>query len=417
MDAEARIELIRDLCSFEGRLAGTDSERRAANWLADRLREAGGRGVRVEPTYVHPQAPLVQALHCALAFAGSLVAIPSPPVGFALVLIAATSMYFDLNARFYVLRRLFFRRASQNVVTRGRRRGAAATVIIAAHVDAGRTGIAFRPGVVRRFARLSRFLASPVGPFRPLFWSIAVLLPILGARLAGVDNNFLSILQVIPTLTLLLGTFLLVDMQLSDVVPGANDNASGVATAIALAATLADDHPRNLNVWVVLTGGEECLMEGMRSFVRAHRKVLDPETTFVLNLESVGSGDVRFAISEGAAVSFAMDKRLAELCDAIAEADRENGNRFGAEPVRRGVASDALRARLAGIPAITITALTDGEAMPAAYHRPDDLPDRIDPDSLDRAHDFALELVRQLDRDAGRRARKTAPKPKEAVTA
>ena len=38
VDAEARIELIRDLCSFEGRRAGTDAERRAANWLAGRLR-------------------------------------------------------------------------------------------------------------------------------------------------------------------------------------------------------------------------------------------------------------------------------------------------------------------------------------------------------------------------------------------
>ena len=414
MDVEARIELIRDLCSFEGRLAGTDSERRAANWLAERLRSEGGRGVTVEPTYVHPQAPLVEALHCALAFAGSLAAIPSPPVGFALVLIAATSMYFDLNARFYTFRRLFFRRASQNVVARGRRRGATGTVIITAHVDAGRTGIVFRPGAVRRYTRLSRLVSAPVGPFRPLFWSVAILLPILGARLAGVDNNFLSILQIIPTLTLLLGTFLLVDVQLSDVVPAANDNASGVATAVALASTLAKDHPRHLDVWVVLTGGEECLMEGMRSFVRSRRKTLDRETTYLINLDAVGDGDVRYVVSEGAAVSIAMDKRLAELCEAIAEADRENGNRFRAEPLRRGIPSDALAARLARIPATTITTLKPGQALQGTYHSPDDVPSAIDADSLERAHDFALELVRQLDRDAGRRARREAKEPSTA---
>ena len=412
MDAEARIELIRDLCSFEGRVAGTDSERRAANWLAERLRSASGRRVTVEPTYVHPQTPMVEALHCALAFAGSLAAIPSPPVGFGLVLIAATSMYFDLNARFYLLRRLFFRRSSQNVVARGRRRGASGTVIIAAHLDAARTGLIFRPGVMRRFTRLSRLLATPVGPFRPLFWSVAVLLPILGARLAGVDNNFLSILQVIPTLTLLLGTFLLVDIQLSDVVPAANDDASGVATAISLAAALAADHPGHLDVWVVLTGGEECLMEGMRAFVRSQRNVLDPETTYVLNIDAVGDGDVRYAISEGAAVSFALDKRLAELCEAIAAADRENGDRYRAEPIRRGIGSDALPARLAGIPSMTITALRRPHAFPETYRRPEDVPDAIDAGSLDRAHDFTLELIRQLDRDAGRRARKGAPKGK-----
>ena len=75
-----------------------------------------GRRVDIEPTYVHPQSVLVQALHCLVAFAGSLAAISSPAVGFALVLLAATSMYLDLNYRIYLFRALFFRRGSQNVV-------------------------------------------------------------------------------------------------------------------------------------------------------------------------------------------------------------------------------------------------------------------------------------------------------------
>ena len=69
---DQRLKTVGELCSFEGRLAGTDAERRAANDLAGRLR-ALGRRVDVEPTYVHPQAPLVWAAHCALALAGSLV--------------------------------------------------------------------------------------------------------------------------------------------------------------------------------------------------------------------------------------------------------------------------------------------------------------------------------------------------------
>ena len=75
------MEIIRELCSFEGRLAGTDAERRAANRLAERLRELGRRA-EVEPTYVHPQSALVHAAHCLLGFAGSLVAIAVPALGF-----------------------------------------------------------------------------------------------------------------------------------------------------------------------------------------------------------------------------------------------------------------------------------------------------------------------------------------------
>jgi hypothetical protein len=396
------MEVIRELCSFEGRRAGTDAERRAANWLATRLRNGGRRAV-VEPTYVHPQYGLVHALHCAVGFAGSLVAIVQPAVGFGLVLAAAISMYLDLNGRFYLARRLFFRRASQNVVGSGKSPNAPARLFICAHYDSARTGAAFQPKRVARASRLAARLRLPIAPFRVLFWSLAILLPILGARLAGIDSGLISVLQLFPTLILLIGVFLLTDVELSDVVPGANDNASGVATAISLAEELDADPPENLDVWVLLTGGEECQMEGMRSFVRSHRKSLDRENTYFIVLDAVGSGTVRYETGEGLAVTYDLDRRLVQLCEAIAAADRENGKRFAAKPLRQGFATDALPARMAKLRATAITCLSDGSLLPANYHRPEDVPKRIDRKALDRAHDFTLELVQALDRDVGRR--------------
>jgi hypothetical protein len=402
VSGDERMETIRELCSFENRLAGSDAERRAANRLAEHLRGTGRR-VDVEPFYVHPQMPLVEAFHCLLAFAGSLVSIASPPAGFAMVLLAATSMYLDLNARFYVLRRLFFRRASQNVVARGTRPDALARLILTAHLDAGRTGSSFRPRRVRLAKRLDSLLPFPFGPFRYLFWSAAVLLPILGFRLAGADSNGVSFLQLPFTLVLLVGIFALVEVQLSGVVPAANDNASGVATALGLAQALDADPPARLDVWVLLTGGEESLMEGMHGFLRRHRKSLEKESTYFLNIDSVGGGDVRFIASEGLAVSIDADSRLLELCDAIATADRENGDRFGAQALRTGFATDALPASLAGYPATTITCVEAGELLPPHYHLPTDVPSAVSPEALDRAQGFALELVRALDRDLARR--------------
>jgi hypothetical protein len=396
------MEVIRKLCSFEGRRAGTDPERRAANWLAERLR-GGGRRVVVEPTYVHPQYGLVHAFHCALGFAGSLVAIVQPAVGFALVLAAAVSMYLDLNGRFYLARRLFFRRASQNVVARGKRPKAPARLFICAHYDAARTGALFQPKRVARASRLAGRLPFPIAPFRVLFWSLALLLPILGARMAGIDSNLISLLQLLPTLILLVGVFMLTDIELSDVVPGANDNASGVAVALALAEELDADQPENLDVWIVLTGAEESQMEGMRSFIRSHRKSLEGDTSYFVVLDAVGAGGVRYEVGEGLAVTYDLDRRLVQLCDAVAAADRQNGDRFAAEPFRHGFATDALPARLAKLRAITITCLDDGSILPANYRRPEDVPKRIDERALDRAHDFTLELIRALDRDVGRR--------------
>jgi hypothetical protein len=393
--------VIRELCSFEGRLAGTDAERRAGNWLAERLRD-GGRTTEVEPTHVHPHYALVHAVYCLLGVGGSLLAVASPPAGFAIVLVVGASMYLDLNARFYVLRRLFFRRASQNIVSPGPRAKAPARVFLCAHYDAARTGPFFRPRTIARFARLDRASPLPLGPFRILFWSLAALLPVLGIRLAGVDSALISVLQLIPTLILLFGALMLVNLELSDIVPAANDNASGVATVLSLAEELGSDPPENVDVCVLLTGGGECLMEGTRSYLRAHRKELDPAKTYFLNLEAVGRGDVRYVTGEGLAVSFGMDRRVIELCDAIASATELHGKR-SPSPLAWGFATDSLPIRLARFPCTTITTIERGALLPARYHRLDDVPERIDGDALDRAHAFALDLVRALDRDVGRR--------------
>ena len=212
------MEIVRELCSFEGRLTGTDAERRAANRLAERLRGLGRRA-EIEPIHVHPQWPLVQAAHCLLAFAGSLVAIEVPALGFGLVLLAATSMYLDLNYRLYLVRRLFFRRASQNVVSPGPNPDAGARLLICAHVDAARSGAVFAPRRALRGARIAESSPVPLGPFRILFWSLALLLPLLGARMAGLDSNAIAVIQLLPTLVLLLGIFALVEIEVSEVVP------------------------------------------------------------------------------------------------------------------------------------------------------------------------------------------------------
>ena len=407
MDATARIELVRELCSFDRRLAGTDAERRGAARMAERLREAGHR-VEIEPTYVHPQHTLVHAVHCLAGFAGSLIAVAAPAAGFALVLATAISMYLDLNHRVYLLRYLFFRRASQNVVASGPPTGAPARVILTAHLDAARTGAAFEPRRMRRSARLAARIGLPLGPFRVLFWSLAALLPILGARMAGLDSNLVAMLQLVPTFTLLLGAFALVDIRLSAASPGANDNASGVATVISLARVLGAEPPRNLDVWVVLTGGEECLQEGMRAFVRSRRKQLDRELTWFINVNAVGRGEhVRYLAAGGWVVTHDMDPRLLQLCAAIAEADHErsdgqSGDRYRARPIVHGFAGDEMPARLAGFAATSI-ACTDEVGYSPGLHRPTDTPDQLDPAALERAHGFLLGLIRQLDREAGRR--------------
>jgi hypothetical protein len=403
LDAAGRSDLIDELCSFEGRWPGTDAERRAAGALAGRLRSSG-RKAQLEPTYVHPEYSLVIAAHALLALAGSLLALAVPPVGFVLILFAATSLYLDQNTRFYLIRSLFFRRASQNVVSPGPKPSAPGRLIISAHYDAAKTGLVFGPRSWRAAKRLSETSRVLFGPIRLIFWAgIVPLLLLSAARMAGVDSQGLALLQLIPTAVLLISLALLIDIALSGIVPAAFDNASGVAAALSVAEALDAEPPENLDVWVVLPGAEECNCEGMARWINAHRDELDAENTFFINLDSLSFGDVHYLASEGAIISYRLDSRLVELCDAIAAADREDGDRYRARPIRIPFHTDALPVITRRFRAISLIGAEDGVGPPY-YHTHADTPDKVDDDSLTRGVDFAIELARQIDRDVGRRS-------------
>jgi len=407
VDHAGRMEVIRELCAFERRGPGTDAERRAANALAGRLRQMGRR-TEIEPFFAHPQYAVVHLVHAAMGIAGSLLAIVQPAVGFALVLLAAASTYLDLNTRIYLVRSFLFRRVSQNVVSLGDRPQAPARLILMAHYDAARTGFVFSKAS-RRSRRLPERLRLGLGPFRIFFWlGLAPLLPILGARMAGLDPTWLNALQAVPTIVLIVAAFLLIDIALSEIVPGAYDNASGVAAVLSAAEDLTTDPPANLDVWVVLTGSEESMCEGSRAFVRSRRKQLDRATTYFLNVDSVSSGHVVYEVSEGAVISVPHDRHLIELAELLASAGAAGGE---AKPLRYPLLDDALPPRVRKFRSITVRTTDERGNLAPWYHTHDDVPERVDAAALSHATDFVIALSRLIDREAARAAGATAAPP------
>ncbi len=102
-------------------------------------------------------------------------------------------------------------------------------------------------------------------------------------------------------------------------------------------------------------------------------------------------------VSEGAIVSYWMDRRLIELSEAVAEAEAA----YGARPVRIPFHSDALPVRIRGFRAISILGCEDGVGPPW-YHTHDDTPDKLDEEAMTRAVDFVVGLSRAIDADVGR---------------
>jgi hypothetical protein len=381
------MEEIESLVAFDGRWPGTDAERRAAAHLEKRL-QALGRDAEVEPTSVHPNYPLTHAIHALIGIVGSVLSVTVPVAGAALLLFATLSAFGDLTGSFYLVRRVTGRRASQNVTSTegGDKRG---VVILTAHYDATRTGAVFGRRAVERRATFGKLIRRGLGPFEPFFWSLFLILVCTLVRLIGFEGLGLTIVQFIPTVVLIASIPLLIDIALSDVVPGANDNASGVATVLRLADRYGG-RLEHFDVWVVFPGAEEALLLGMREWMRAHKRELDRERTVFLNVDIAGNGTVRWIEKEGLVTAMRYHPTLIELCEEIGD---------GRAMVSRN-ATDALAARAAGFPAITITARNALDYAPN-WHQPTDTPDRIDLDSLDRTYDFCCALLERLDESTG----------------
>jgi hypothetical protein len=384
IDARREIE---GLVAFTGRGPGTDAERRAALHLRARLEEMG-RDADAEPTWIRPNWPLAYTGYALFGVVASIVATASGTVGAivaGVVLIAALA---DLSGRMHTGRRLTGRRGSQNVISRedAERPG---TLVLVAHYDAARTGFAF--GAAARAGRR-------LGPFRPLVWSLAAIAACAVLRAAGIDALAVSIVQFAATVALIVALPLLVDIALSGFVPGASDNASGVATVLRLAERYGDDL-EHFDVWVLLTGGEEALGEGMREWMRRHRRELDPARTIFLNVDTVGSGTLRYVSREGPLLAARPHPRLLALCEQIAEEDAEEG-RYDARPVAVRAVTDAVAARRAGFPAITVTCRGPRDDAPN-LHRDTDTPERVEDEALARALGFCSELIELIDEEIG----------------
>ena len=323
-------------------------ERAAARWVAGRLRQAGveEEGVALEPYRWPATYAWSHALHLAAA------AGPRP-----LALAALVSYELEASGRLAWLPRLLPQGQGCNVVARiPGQGGSRRTFVLVAHIDAQRTGLMWSPAVIEagRGRRVAGRAMAPAGA---------------GAALAlGLRSRALAALA---------GAFLL-DTASSPTVPGANDNASGVAALLALARRLAADPLPQTEALLVFPGAEEAGMGGMRAFLAAHR--LDPATTFVLGLDTIGSGEPVLARAEGAVLSHRyreQDLRLVET----------GARRAGLEaPDRWRIAgwTDPILARFAGLPCASLLSIDPETGMYTRYHRMDDLPEHVDVDCVER---------------------------------
>ena len=147
---------------------------------------------------------------------------------------------------------------------------------------------------------------------------------------------------------------------------------------------------------VLLTGAQESGgADGMRAFLRRHRRELPRDRTVFLNLDEVGGGHaVRYTVPRGTAPG----RALARAAHRALRGDRPTPARWPGRSRPR--ASDGFAARYAGYPAITVTC-RDEHGLAPLHHRRSDLPEHVERDALAAAEEFCVELAEGLDATRG----------------
>jgi hypothetical protein len=390
-------ETVAALAGFEQRGAGSDAERRAAQWLSREVATAR-RQATVETFWCRPNWAVAAAWHALLAIAGSLVSVSSPEVGGALILVALAAMVVDALTGWSPGRRLTPERASQNVVSTTGGEQDRVRLIVTANYDAGRAGLVYRDFLRRPVARL-RQRTGGAGPGWQGWMVLATawLLATAVLRAVGVTGSPVGIAQVIPTAALVVGLALLLDLASAGFGPAANDNASGAAVAVALARALDVAPPRRLDVELVLQGAGDGGMIGLTRYLRARRKQIKAADTIVLGIAAAGAGEPAWWASDGPLVPLRYFRRLGAIARRVAGPETE----LGARPHRGRGITPALPARYAGLPAITIGCL-DKDGLAPRSHQRGDVPAALDRDGMDRLLGLALTLVDAIDADLRR---------------
>ena len=369
---------IQRLAAIE-RPSASPGERRAAEWIVEQLGE-DGTPARIEAEPAHgTHLPFV--LPSALALLAGL--LRSRPVATVTAALATAAIVDELGGHRRLVRRALARRETFNVVADAGDPRGSRTVVFVSHHDAARPWAAAFGALVS--APPSRLLGGRPPPIAGTL-AYAPLTVLLGAA-GGVRALRRAGMALCAFIVVLF-----VDVARRAPVPGANDNASGVAALLGVARDLAGSRPASLRVVLLSAGSEETMLEGMDAFVRRHRDELDPARTIVVCLDMVGWDRLLLRESEGVLRRY---RTRSEDVELVLRAARAADVRV--EVARPSPApSDGLAARWAGLPTVFLSSAAASGGYPN-YHRPSDVPENVNVATVVAARRLCTQLVAELD--------------------
>jgi hypothetical protein len=364
------------------RLPCSPGERQAAEWIAQRLRETGAR-VEIDEELVHGTYFTPLGIFNAVAAAGGLAMLAGRRAGALGGALGAAGIWQDLTGgpRRW-LRPLLRRSHTTNVVAEIGDPDAEHTLVVHAHHDAARTSFIFDQTAARFMVDNFPRLMERTDRWPPLMGLViggpaAVALGGLtgSRRTAFWGSAFAAGTAVV-----------MAHMVRQPVVPGANDNLSGVAVLLEVARRLEQSPPPpGVRVILLSAGAEEANQEGMLAFARRHFGRLRVDGTSFLCLDTVGSPHLLLIEGEGFLKMYEYpdeQKTRVEAAAADAGISLRRGMRFT-------FATDGLVALRQGYQVATVGSVTE-YLVPANYHWPTDTAANVDYGSVADAAELVM---------------------------
>ncbi len=379
-------EEVGELAAID-RPSASPGERRAAEWIVERLSRAGA-AAQIEAESVHGGYWGPLALLSAAGAAGAILGRRRRLGGVALSALAAAGVWDDITGGAHHARRLLPRRETHNVVAQIGPPDARRTVVLVAHHDAAKSGLIFHPGIPAFAWRHFPSLIEDNDTSPPLMWPVFAG-PALAAAGSLTGSRTLRRAGGVVSAG---AAAVFAQIGSTKVVPGANDNATAVVALIELARRLAEQPTSSVRVMLVSTGSEESFMEGMQAFMRRHAPSLPRADTFFLAVDTIGSPHLTAIRGEGMLYMNEYPRAGLALVDSVAA---ELGIDLFPN-LRLRNATDGLHALKRGYQCACLGSVTDYKA-PSNYHWHTDTAENVDYGTMADGVMLCEGIVRRLD--------------------
>jgi hypothetical protein len=314
------------------------------------------------------------ALHFGLSNLGTAVSGLFPLAGLFLHLLAGLSYWADSTRRAYVLRRLLPFNPSQNIIATLHARGKPALrIVFLAHADAAFTGLMFDPAVIKLITRKSplkgMLLGSPMGLATKTQFALAGF-DLLRIFLGPCTWPLRPVEAVLSTPSLVAFLLALQVVLRDEVVPGANDDLSGVVALPLLAQRIKAVMPSNVEFVFVVTGCEEASLGGSDFLARAMQGVWRKDCTVIIGLDGLTNGELCYTALEGEVAPTPISPWLESTLLEVAHSDPRFAHVRGIEVPVGG--TDVGPFLLRGWTGTCLVCADPLLGVPRHYHTPED---------------------------------------------